>query len=123
MPVTFCHNDLISRNIVYNRRDSRVTFIDVEYAGENYPAFDVANHFLEFAGVPELDYSKFPDKEFRFRWIQEYLRHAKGEEFQGVGVELFNRWVELCVPASHLVWGLWAVHQARHSTIEFDYVQ
>jgi ethanolamine kinase len=51
IPITFCHNDLISRNIVYDPKRKRVTFIDVEYAMLNYPSFDVANHFLEFAGM------------------------------------------------------------------------
>jgi len=54
MPITFCHNDLIPRNIVYDKKRKRVTFIDVEYAMPNYSAFDVANHFLEFAGIIEF---------------------------------------------------------------------
>lgn len=28
----------------------RVRFIDYEYAGYNYQAFDIGNHFNEFAG-------------------------------------------------------------------------
>ncbi|XP_021966981.1 ethanolamine kinase 1 isoform X2 [Folsomia candida] len=125
MPVTFCHNDLIPRNIVYNDKKKRVTFIDVEYAMPNYPAFDVANHFLEFAGVPELNYSKCPGKEFRLRWISEYLANLRLDWEGGkvITEEEFNHWVDLCTPASHLFWGLWAIHQARHSTIQFDYVQ
>jgi len=123
IPVTFCHNDLICRNIVHDPKRKRVTFIDVEYAGPNYAAFDVANHFLEFAGVPELDYSRCPDREFRHKWISEYLRHLKMDEGRDMSVELFDYWVDLCTPASHLLWGLWAIHQARHSTIDFDYIR
>lgn len=50
MPITFCHNDLLLGNIIYNSKTSKVSFIDFEYAMLNYPAFDVANHFNEFAG-------------------------------------------------------------------------
>lgn len=75
-------------------------------------------------GVPELDYSKCPDKEFRLRWISAYLKHLRlPDNVKGITVEEFNHWVDLCTPASHLFWGLWAIHQARHSTIEFDYIQ
>jgi len=124
MPITFCHNDLIPRNIVYDPKKQRITFIDVEYAMLNYPAFDVANHFLEFAGVPELDYSKCPDMEFRLKWISEYLRNLRLDDcMRKLTVEQFNHWVDLCIPVSHMFWGLWGIHQARHSTIEFDYVE
>jgi len=50
MPVTFCHNDLLLGNIIYDEKTSKVSFIDFEYAMPNYPPFDVANHFNEFAG-------------------------------------------------------------------------
>ncbi|GBM90567.1 Ethanolamine kinase 1 [Araneus ventricosus] len=46
-PVVFCHNDLLLKNIIYNR-EKEVTFIDYEYADYNYQAFDIGNHFCEF---------------------------------------------------------------------------
>jgi Predicted choline kinase involved in LPS biosynthesis len=49
-PVVFCHNDLLLGNIIYDETEDKVTFIDYEYAGVNYQAFDIANHFDEFAG-------------------------------------------------------------------------
>jgi len=50
IPIAFCHNDLLLANIIYDGRNAKVAFIDYEYAMPNYIAFDVANHFVEFAG-------------------------------------------------------------------------
>jgi len=30
----------------------KVSFIDFEYVGYNYQAFDIGNHFCEYAGKP-----------------------------------------------------------------------
>lgn len=55
-PVVFCHNDLLLGNVIYNSDNESVTFIDYEYAGMNYQAFDIGNHFNEFAGItPKYD--------------------------------------------------------------------
>ncbi|KAK2526607.1 Etnk2 [Columba guinea] len=49
-PVVLCHNDLLCKNIIYDRTREHVHFIDYEYTGYNYQAFDIGNHFNEFAG-------------------------------------------------------------------------
>jgi thiamine kinase-like enzyme len=49
-PIVFCHNDLLLANIIYNTKKNIVTFIDYEYSNYNYQAFDIGNHFAEFAG-------------------------------------------------------------------------
>lgn len=49
-PIVFCHNDLLLANIIYNAEKNTVTFIDYEYSNYNYQAFDIGNHFAEFAG-------------------------------------------------------------------------
>lgn len=49
-PLVFCHNDLLLANAIYNSTKSTVTFIDYEYAAYNHQAFDIGNHFNEFAG-------------------------------------------------------------------------
>ena len=48
--VVFAHNDLLLGNVIYNEKEDTVTFIDFEYTAYNYQAFDIANHFAEFAG-------------------------------------------------------------------------
>jgi len=49
-PIVYAHNDLLLGNILYNQKQETVVFIDYEYTAFNYQAFDIVNHFLEFAG-------------------------------------------------------------------------
>lgn len=52
-PVVFAHNDLLLGNILYDpMSESKVTFIDYEYADYSFQAYDIGNHFDEFAGKP-----------------------------------------------------------------------
>jgi thiamine kinase-like enzyme len=50
-PLVLCHNDLLLGNIIYDERSNVVHFIDFEYAGPNYQAYDIANLFNEFSGM------------------------------------------------------------------------
>lgn len=51
-PVVFAHNDLLLGNILYDpTSDSKVTFIDYEYADYSFQAYEIGNHFDEFAGI------------------------------------------------------------------------
>ncbi|KAM6041136.1 ethanolamine kinase 2 isoform 2-T2 [Theristicus caerulescens] len=50
-PIVLCHNDLLCKNIIYDGTQEHVRFIDYEYTGYNYQAFDIGNHFNEFAGL------------------------------------------------------------------------
>lgn len=50
-PVVFAHNDLLLGNILHDPvSENKVTFIDYEYADYNFQAYDIGNHFAEFAG-------------------------------------------------------------------------
>lgn len=118
IPIAFCHNDLLLGNVIYNKDEQKVSFIDFEYAMPNFVTFDVANHFNEFAGIDNPDFALCPDRNFRKTWISDYLKHFGTEGFTR---ETFERWVDLSIPASHLFWTLWAVVQAQNSTIDFDF--
>ena len=48
--VVFCHNDLLAANILEHPGSGELKLIDFEYGGPNYRAFDIANHFNEWAG-------------------------------------------------------------------------
>lgn len=50
-PIVFSHNDLLLGNVIYTEELNRVSFIDYEYAAHNFQAFDIGNHFTEFAGM------------------------------------------------------------------------
>uniref|UniRef100_H3ADH0 ethanolamine kinase n=1 Tax=Latimeria chalumnae TaxID=7897 RepID=H3ADH0_LATCH len=99
-PVVLCHNDLLCKNIIYNEKEGSVKFIDYEYASYSYQAFDIGNHFNEFAGfllwvrqadkanahrrgntlclgVSEVDYNLYPSRELQLEWLRFYLQVYK----------------------------------------------
>ncbi|KAF4022714.1 hypothetical protein G4228_014867 [Cervus hanglu yarkandensis] len=126
-PVVLCHNDLLCKNIIYNEKQGDVQFIDYEYSGYNYLAYDIGNHFNEFAGVSDVDYSLYPDRELQGQWLRSYLEAYK--EYKGFGTEVTEKEVEILfiqvnqfALASHFFWGLWALIQAKYSTIDFDFL-
>lgn len=134
-PTVFCHNDLLAGNILVRGEDeSEVVFVDVEYAGYNPRGFDIGNHFCEFSG---FDYSlfkeKFPNKEAQIIFLKSYLTRkyeietgsdSPSEEGPGdAELEDFYHECNAYAIASHLFWGLWAVIQARHSVVDFDYLE
>ncbi|KAL0612023.1 Ethanolamine kinase 1, partial [Plecturocebus cupreus] len=92
-PVVLCHNDLLCKNIIYNEKQGDVQFIDYEYSGYNYLAYDIGNHFNEFAGVSDVDYSLYPDRELQSQWLRSYLEAYK--EFKGFGTEVTEKEVEI----------------------------
>ncbi|XP_042198173.1 ethanolamine kinase 1, partial [Callorhinchus milii] len=104
-----------------------VKFIDYEYSSYNYQAFDIGNHFNEFAGVAEVDYSLYPDKHFQLQWLTTYLEAykrftKKGSEVTNDEVHTLFVQVNKFALASHFFWGFWALIQAKYSTIEFDFL-
>uniref|UniRef100_A0AAR2IIQ3 ethanolamine kinase n=1 Tax=Pygocentrus nattereri TaxID=42514 RepID=A0AAR2IIQ3_PYGNA len=126
-PVVLCHNDLLCKNIIYRQAGGNVKFIDYEYAGYNYQAYDIGNHFNEFAGLNEVDYSLYPERSLQLQWLRAYLEAYK--EYKQQGTQVSNTEVEVLYVqvnrfalASHFFWGLWALIQAQYSTIDFDFL-
>ena len=128
-PLVFCHLDLNLPNIVYDGTD--VHFIDVEYAGCSHPAFDIANHFVEFSKPKnieivsseekKLDSMKIiPSREFRLAWIRAYF-DAITDTYTEAEVDAFYELVQKFVLCSHLMWGAWSLVQASVSKINFDF--
>lgn len=58
-----CHPDTVV---------DEIHFIDYEYGAYNFRAFDIANHFCEFAGF-ELDYTKYPTKDRQYQYYRTYF--------------------------------------------------
>ncbi|XP_017787130.1 PREDICTED: ethanolamine kinase [Nicrophorus vespilloides] len=121
-PIVFTHNDLLLGNVVYTASNESVTFIDFEYAAFNYQAFDIGNHFSEFVGLDSIDYAKYPGKEFQYAWLKEYLTVFKKGEVSDEDVERLYVQVNQFALASHVFWGVWALIQAEHSYIDFDFM-
>ncbi|KAK9878895.1 hypothetical protein WA026_003724 [Henosepilachna vigintioctopunctata] len=124
MAVVFCHNDLLLGNIIYNEARNKVSFIDFEYACFNYQPFDIGNHFAEYAGVGNVDYSRYPKKSLQLDWLKYYLMEykeiSKVSEYE---IEELYVQVNKFVLMSHLLWFSWALIQAEHSYIDFDFIK
>lgn len=54
----------------------RMRVIDFEYAGPNHLAYDIGNHFCEFAGIENVDYNQYPDEDLQKKWLRNYLQEA-----------------------------------------------
>ncbi|XP_052465305.1 ethanolamine kinase 1-like [Carassius gibelio] len=126
-PVVLCHNDLLCKNIIHNAKEGHVRCIDYEYSSYNYQAFDIGNHFNEFAGMSEPDYNLYPSREMQLDWLHTYLQayklfSKKGEEVSQLELETLYVQVNKFALASHFFWGFWALIQAKYSTIEFDFL-
>ncbi|XP_065205682.1 ethanolamine kinase 2 [Planococcus citri] len=122
-PVVFCHNDLLLANIIH--RNNSVTFIDYEYAGYNYQAFDIANHFAEFAGVSEFDCTLYPSEEFQLDWLRKYLKEYSENGVSFSEERLNQLYLDVCrfFPIAHFLWSMWSLVQLHHSFIDFDYLE
>ena len=129
-PIVFSHNDLQHGNILLTA-EGNVVFIDYEYGGINYAAFDIANHFCEWASDftdhnphPEfMDFAeKYPTKQERKAFIEAYLSALNSN---APTEELIESWVDVVEHfkfMSNVIWGYWGVIQAAQSNIHFDYL-
>ena len=121
-PLVFCHMDLNLPNILYDGSD--VHFIDFEYSGCSYAAYDIANHFIEFVVLDEqqnLDYIKwYPSKEYQLSWIRIYLAAMPDPWSEEDVLAIFDL-VQKFVLCSHLMWAAWSLVQVTISTIDFDF--
>ncbi|KAF9411799.1 hypothetical protein HW555_009496 [Spodoptera exigua] len=123
-PIVFAHNDLLLGNVIYNKDEGTISFIDYEYAAYCYQAFDIANHFNEFVGlsIDDIDYDRYPCEEFQFEWIKVYLAmyldvdHPTEPQIRKVYKE-----VQQMSLLSHFLWGIWSLVQYEHSNIDFDF--
>jgi thiamine kinase-like enzyme len=139
-PVVFSHNDSQYGNIL-SLPTGDIVFVDFEYSSLNYQAFDIANHFCEWAAGTfitggltldyhcsephRMDYTKYPTKEEQLRFIRSYLEEFSPEastEQVEKEAQVIRKQVEQFSLCSHLYWGMWGIIQAPMSNIEFDYL-
>lgn len=124
--IAFCHNDLLAANILVSTDSTDIQLIDFEYGGLNFIAFDIANHFNEYAGgtdngIPQYD--RFPNEEKQRDFIRAYLFAVCGMDPTQDQMDVFQREVQAFVLVNHLYWGLWAVNQASVEGCNgFDYL-
>jgi len=126
-PVVFCHNDLLFKNIIYDKHKDKVTFIDFEYQDFNYQAFDIANHFCEFADMENIDFSRYPSKDYQLGWLRLFLESyfefsGREDMVKDKDVETIYVQVNKFALGAHLFWALWALVQCNLSIIDYDYL-
>jgi ethanolamine kinase len=113
-PIVFCHNDLLSENILLSKNDpdNSINFIDFEYGGYNYAAFDIGNHLCEYIGVA-VDINLLPSRDLISDFVAVYTQNSQVD----VGVDQVLYFMKI----ANLMWAIWARLQAQHSCITFDY--
>jgi len=138
-PTVFSHNDLQEGNILLPESastktcpfDDRIVFIDFEFCAYNYRGFDLGNHFCERM----FDYSNpewphyyaymdaYPDDSAKRYFIREYLKQSKEYKNDSTDNEdHLLREADCYALASHLLWTLWSINNARTSKIQFGYL-
>ncbi|KAF4460536.1 ethanolamine kinase [Fusarium albosuccineum] len=127
--LVFAHCDLLCANVIIHRDGDAVPtvdFIDYEYATPSPAAFDVANHFAEWAGY-DCDYSAVPRQDQRLAFVREYIKTYFSLTGETVDEEEEVRKLMEEVDAYRGVpgfyWGIWSQIQAVISQIDFDYAQ
>ncbi|KAL1973543.1 hypothetical protein VTN31DRAFT_6178 [Thermomyces dupontii] len=134
--LVFAHCDLLSANVIILPQSSQsskdrdveeVHFIDYEYATPSPAAFDIANHFAEWAGY-DCDFTRIPSRSVRREFLAEYVRSYIQHGGKGVSPENEQEVIDKLlhdvdryrgIPGFY--WGVWALIQATISQIDFDY--
>ncbi len=124
-PVVFCHNDLLSGNVLVSE-DNAVYLVDFEYSGWNYRGFDIGNFFCEAMGgtidglvQPE----RYPSRDARVTFCRAYLAEREGGHPADAEVQDLMNEVDLMSKVAHLYWGFWALVQSAGNTVDFPYVK
>lgn len=120
--IAFCHNDLLGYNVIYNEKENKYSFIDYEYCGYNYIAFDIGDHFFEYLGVQVYDPNAYPNEDQQVRFIKAYLQEYTGKTPSERDIEILRRKSNIGGLCSNLFWGTWSIFQAKNSSIDFDYL-
>ncbi|RXM30707.1 Choline kinase alpha [Acipenser ruthenus] len=119
-PVVFCHNDVQEGNILMlaDRDPSskeKLMLIDFEYSSYNYRCWCRVVH-SRLLKYPQLHFLRHYLSEFSgIKGDVECDDQAKIEEEMIIETNRFAL-------ASHFLWGLWSIIQAKLSTIEFGYM-
>lgn len=141
-PVVFCHNDCQEGNILLlegqeNSEKQKLMLIDFEYSSYNYRGFDIGNHFCEwmydytYEKYPffRANIQKYPTRKQQLHFISSYLTTFQNDfeslssEEQSATKEDMLLEVNRFALASHFLWGLWSIVQAKISSIEFGYME
>lgn len=71
--------------------------------------------------IEDIDYGKYPSKDFQMSWIREYLTEFANSKPSQQDIERVYNEGQLLTLASHFLWGIWSLVQFEHSDINFDF--
>ena len=80
------NSDVLQKEV--NMNTEGVTLIDFEYAAYNYRAWDIANHFNEFAGFDFNIKKDFPNMDRRVEFLSHYVIGASKYDVSASGIQL-----------------------------------
>jgi thiamine kinase-like enzyme len=140
--VVFAHADLQHLNLLSPSDLSTVTLIDYEYACMAPAAYDIANHWCEWAAdyAPDapggmLNYpDRYPCHDSRVAFCVDYLTALSAghdscpgdlgpaDESRVADAIALAAAADRYALASHLLWGFWGVIQARRCSVEWDFL-
>jgi len=147
----FAHNDAQYGNLLRLgkikeglQEHHQIIVVDFEYASPNPAAFDIANHFHEWtadyhSSTPHiLNPSRYPTAQERRNFYLAYLAQsvisssvspeALEHDIMERELDKLDRQVQAWSPASHAMWAIWGIVQARETVEgkegepEFDYI-
>lgn len=128
-PMVFCHNDtqqgniLVEKNTCYNE-EPNIKFIDYEYSGPNFIAFDLSNFLTECMHDYNVDSSqsykclksRYPSQEKILTFLNSYLCYKKQDKSKETirFEELKNLYNQVIKwrGVTQLFWALWAILQS-----------
>jgi len=142
-PIVFAHNDTQYGNIL-RLTDGNLVVVDFEYAGYNYQAFDIANHFCEWmydyrsSDPHKMKLDLYPNENQQIDFLQSYIDteryyltsndHTINNSPSPPSLTYDNYLQKLksdvyaFTLVSHIMWGLWGLVQSGQSQINFDYL-
>ncbi|CAF1251820.1 unnamed protein product [Didymodactylos carnosus] len=139
--VVYCHNDTQCRNFLYDEKLKKINIIDFEHCMYNYWIFDITNHFLEFAGLSNPDWSLYPDRKFQKKWLKTYLEYAEflpdyipittatqngvnKSKPSNIELDYLCDLIGKMIAPCHLYWALWAFLESllNQTSTDFDYL-
>jgi thiamine kinase-like enzyme len=99
-PLVTSHNDLVKGNVLLKEK-AQITFIDFEYAGLNYPLFDIASIFSE-NGINDINKQIF------------FLKQYFGNKYRKESIYKLH----LMIGVQNYLWYYWALRFYQDSKKE-----
>lgn len=99
------HNDLNYGNII-KQDDGTIVFVDFEFGGITERCFDIANHFVEWAGQ-DCNWTRYPNTSQKREFLASYLSHLNQTTPTDAEVSQLQCMCDKYELLSHIYWAFW----------------